>query len=75
MADDIIATILETYRGGRPTYTLRVLVPGRPVISTRNYRDRASAEARARADWPGARIVDVDEFERVRQGGASLAHD
>ena len=70
---EIIATILETTRGGRLTYTLRVLVPGRPVISTRNYRDRSSAEARARADWPTAQLVDVEEFERARQAGSSLA--
>lgn len=68
---DIMATILEAARGGRPIYTLRVLVPGRPVISTRGYRDRASAEARARADWPTARIVDAAEFEQARREHSS----
>jgi hypothetical protein len=66
--EELIATVVQTRRAGRVMHVARILVPGRPVISTRGYDSREAAQANARQRWPTARLVDVDTFiqERLR---------
>jgi hypothetical protein len=59
---ELIATVAQTRRASRVMYVARILVPGRPVISTRGYVSREAAQASAHQCWPTARLVDVDTF-------------
>ncbi|HEU4793922.1 MAG TPA: hypothetical protein VFS96_09720 [Nitrolancea sp.] len=73
--------VLQSRCAGRATFVVRILVPGRPVISTRGYASREAARASARQLGPTARIVVIDMFtqERLRfrpqRHGECLARD
>lgn len=64
--EEMIATVVQTRRAGRVMYVARILVTGRPVISTRGYVSREAAQASVRQRWPTARLVDVDTFIQAR---------
>ncbi len=81
MRGKLIATVLQSRRAGCATFVVRILVPGRPVISTRGYASREAARASVRHLGPTARIDALNMFTqerlwfRSRRHGECLARD
>ena len=68
--DEIVAVIVQRRVGGREVYAARLLIPGRPLIATRDFPSREAAVAGVRRRWGQARIVDEASFAAARTATA-----